>query len=91
MGILTSFEKQAFAVENGNSTKWESGPPDLMFKQKWESGTQTTTTKLCIFIHFKHLCVNFEHLCGKTLFCGRKHKGENTQTSKECSFQTSVC
>ena len=24
MGILASFEKQAFIVENGNSTKWES-------------------------------------------------------------------
>ena len=43
MGIWTLFKKQAFAFENGNSTKWESGPPDLMFEPKWESGTQTTT------------------------------------------------
>ena len=33
MGILTSFEKQAFIVENGNSTKWESCPQNLVPEQ----------------------------------------------------------
>ena len=86
--------------------------------------TKVRTHKLLRSVHFKHLCVNlehlcekrcfaventrvrthklqksahfcyFEHLCEKTLFCSGNHAGENTQTSKECSFllfRTSVC
>ena len=33
MGILASFEKQAFIVENGNSTKWESCQQKLVPEQ----------------------------------------------------------